>query len=51
MPSGGGRGRRGRAWVSPKGNLFASVLLIDPGPRDRLGELPMVAAVALAEAV
>lgn len=47
----GGRGRRGRAWVSPKGNLFASVLLIDPGPRERLGELPMVAAVALAEAV
>lgn len=46
-----GRGRRGRNWVSPAGNLFASVLLIDPGPRDRIGELPLVAAVALAEAV
>lgn len=46
-----GRGRRGRNWVSPVGNLFASVLLVDPGPRERIGELPLVAAVALAEAV
>lgn len=46
-----GRGRRGRAWVSERGNLYASLLLIEPGPRDRLGELPMVCAVALADAV
>ncbi|NBN62323.1 biotin--[acetyl-CoA-carboxylase] ligase [Pannonibacter tanglangensis] len=46
-----GRGRRGRSWSSPVGNLFASVLLIDPGPRARIGELPLVAAVALADAV
>lgn len=46
-----GRGRRGRNWASPVGNLFSSVLLIDPGPRERIGELPLVAAVALAEAV
>ncbi len=46
-----GRGRRGRAWVSERGNLYASLLLIDPGPRERLGELPLVCAVALADAV
>ncbi len=46
-----GRGRRGRDWSSPVGNLFASLLLIDPKPGDRIGELPLVAAVALADAV
>lgn len=45
-----GRGRQGRAWVSPEGNLFASTLV-----RVRSGEpsaptLALVAAVALAEA-
>ncbi|MBN9670774.1 biotin--[acetyl-CoA-carboxylase] ligase [Roseibium aggregatum] len=46
-----GRGRRGREWSSPAGNMFASLLLVDPEPADRIGELPLVAAVALAEAV
>jgi BirA family transcriptional regulator, biotin operon repressor / biotin---[acetyl-CoA-carboxylase] ligase len=46
-----GRGRRGRDWASSAGNLFASHLLVNPGPRDRLGELPLLAAVALAEAI
>ncbi|NRG18684.1 biotin--[acetyl-CoA-carboxylase] ligase [Rhizobiales bacterium] len=46
-----GRARRGRAWTSEKGNFYASLLLIDPGPSERVGELPMVAAVALADAV
>lgn len=46
-----GRGRRGRDWSSPGGNLFASLLLVDPEPAGRIGELPLVAAVALAEAV
>ncbi|WP_305987427.1 biotin--[acetyl-CoA-carboxylase] ligase [Roseibium sp. MMSF_3544] len=46
-----GRGRRGRDWSSPTGNLFASLLLIDPQPAARIGELPLVAAVALADAV
>ncbi len=46
-----GRGRRGRDWESPSGNLFASLLLIDPEPAGRIGELPLAAAVALAEAV
>lgn len=46
-----GRARRGRHWTSERGNLYASVLLVDVGPADRLGELPLVAAVALADAV
>src|SRR5258708_10182892 len=27
-----GRGRRGRAWVSPAGNLHATLMLTDPAP-------------------
>ncbi|WP_349360793.1 biotin--[acetyl-CoA-carboxylase] ligase [Stappia sp.] len=46
-----GRGRRARPWVSEPGNLYASLLLIDPAPAERLGQLPLVAALALAEAV
>ena len=30
-----GRGRRGRAWVSEPGNLYASLLLTDPAPPER----------------
>lgn len=41
-----GRGRRGRPWVSEEGNLYASLLLVDPAPAARLGTLPLVAAVA-----
>lgn len=46
-----GRGRRGREWASPTGNMFASLLLIAPQPADRVGELPLLTAVALADAV
>lgn len=46
-----GRGRRARAWVSEPGNLYTSLLLIDPGEGERVGQLPLVAALALAEAV
>lgn len=46
-----GRGRRGRNWVSPPGNLHCSIIL-DPGPeRARLSELAFVGAVALREAL
>ena len=45
-----GRGRRGRAWVSPGGNLHASALLIDPCPQARAPQLGFVAGVALAKA-
>jgi BirA family biotin operon repressor/biotin-[acetyl-CoA-carboxylase] ligase len=46
-----GRGRRGRPWVSEPGNLYASLLLIDPAPLDRLGSLPLAVAVAVHQAV
>ncbi|MEL6967325.1 MAG: biotin--[acetyl-CoA-carboxylase] ligase, partial [Pseudomonadota bacterium] len=48
----GGRGRRGRAWHSPVGNLHASVAFRVPtrtsGPPTAL---PLLAALALLEAV
>src|SRR5882757_12883 len=47
----GGRGRRGRAWVSDTGNLFASLLLTDPAPPPRCPELAFVAALAVHDAV
>lgn len=46
-----GRGRRGRTWVSETGNLFASLLLNDPGPRERAAELSFVAALAVHDAI
>jgi BirA family transcriptional regulator, biotin operon repressor / biotin---[acetyl-CoA-carboxylase] ligase len=46
----GGRGRHGRVWASPPGNLYASLLLINPGPLERCAELGFVAGVALARA-
>ena len=47
----GGRGRQGRVWSSPPGNLYASLLLIDPAPAGRAPELGFVAGVALHEAL
>ncbi|OCJ03604.1 biotin--[acetyl-CoA-carboxylase] ligase [Rhizobium sp. AC44/96] len=47
----GGRGRRGRPWVSERGNLYASLLLIDAAPMERLGSLPLAIAVAVHQAV
>lgn len=46
-----GRGRRGRAWVSEPGNLYASLLLIDPAPMDKLHSLPLAVAVAVHRAI
>jgi BirA family transcriptional regulator, biotin operon repressor / biotin---[acetyl-CoA-carboxylase] ligase len=46
-----GRGRRGRSWISPPGNLYASLLLSDPSPFDRAPELAFVAALALRDAI
>jgi BirA family biotin operon repressor/biotin-[acetyl-CoA-carboxylase] ligase len=45
-----GRGREGRAWSSPPGNLFLSVLLRPSLPVSELGLLPLLAGVAVAEA-
>lgn len=47
----GGRGRRGRPWTSEAGNLYASLLLIDPAPMERLGSLPLAVAVAVQSAI
>nr|WP_223385554.1 biotin--[acetyl-CoA-carboxylase] ligase [Oricola cellulosilytica] len=46
-----GRGRRGRDWSSPPGNLYASALLVDPAPLEALAALPLVAAVAVRNAI
>lgn len=47
----GGRGRRGRAWISEAGNLFAS-RIVKPGcPPARAAELSFVAALAVRDAV
>lgn len=45
-----GRGRRGRVWISPKGNLHASALMVDPCPPALASQLGFVAGVALARA-
>lgn len=46
-----GRGRMGREWRSPRGNLFASLVLRDPSPPALAPQLGFVAAVSLAAAV
>lgn len=46
-----GRGRRGRVWVSPRGNFSASILVEVGGERGNLGELSFVAGMALHEAL
>ena len=47
----GGRGRRGRAWVSLPGNLFASVLVRPQPGEGPAPQLSFVAAVALVRAL
>src|SRR5581483_4323378 len=46
-----GRGRRGSTWVSPAGNLYATLLLADPAPAPVAPQLSLVAALALHDAV
>ncbi len=46
-----GKGRRGREWHSPTGNLYASTLLVDPMPAGKISGLPLLAAVALHDAL
>ncbi|MFL5132434.1 MAG: biotin--[acetyl-CoA-carboxylase] ligase [Microvirga sp.] len=46
-----GRGRHGRQWSSPPGNLYASLLLIDPCDTPSAPQLGFVAGLALHEAV
>jgi BirA family transcriptional regulator, biotin operon repressor / biotin---[acetyl-CoA-carboxylase] ligase len=46
-----GRGRHGRAWASPPGNLYASLLLLDVVPIELAPQLGFVAGVALGRAL
>lgn len=46
-----GRGSRGRPWVSEPGNLYASLLLIDPAPMAAIANLTFVAALGLRDAL
>jgi BirA family biotin operon repressor/biotin-[acetyl-CoA-carboxylase] ligase len=46
-----GRGRRGRSWSTGRGNLAASLLLIDPAPAAVAATVSFVAGVALHQAV
>ncbi|WP_455478352.1 biotin--[acetyl-CoA-carboxylase] ligase [Bartonella sp. B10] len=46
-----GRARRGRAWHSPKGNLYSSLLLIDDIVYQTFAQLGFVAGVSVVEAV
>jgi BirA family transcriptional regulator, biotin operon repressor / biotin---[acetyl-CoA-carboxylase] ligase len=46
-----GRGRHDRTWISPPGNLYASLLLRDPSPFEHAPQLAFVAALALRDAV
>lgn len=46
-----GRGRHGRSWSSPRGNLYASLLLIDPAPPQLAPELGFTAGVATLHAL
>ena len=47
----GGRGRRGRIWASPIGNLYCSTILRPECPAVRATELGFVAALAVADIV
>lgn len=45
-----GRGRRGRRWESPVGNLYCSLILRPAMPIARAGQVGFAAALAIAEA-
>jgi len=47
----GGKGRLGRAWASPRGNLYLSVILRPPLPVHKAPLVTLLGAVAVAAAV
>ena len=46
-----GRGRRGRPWLSPPGNLYLSLVLRPDAPASRAPQLGFVTALALGDAL
>ena len=46
-----GRGRRGNQWISPPGNLYATLLLSDPSRPAEAPQLSFIAALAVHDAV
>lgn len=46
-----GRGRHGREWASPPGNLYSSLLLVSPSAPEDAPKLGFVAGVALYETI
>jgi BirA family transcriptional regulator, biotin operon repressor / biotin---[acetyl-CoA-carboxylase] ligase len=46
-----GRGRQGRAWQSPSGNLYCSILLRPDKPAVEVAQLSFAAALAVCEAL
>lgn len=46
-----GRGRRGRAWETPSGNLAASLMLVGDAPAETVATLGFVAGLALSDAL
>ena len=46
-----GRGRRGNSWISPPGNLCATLLMKDPASARHAPELSFVAALAVHDAI
>jgi BirA family biotin operon repressor/biotin-[acetyl-CoA-carboxylase] ligase len=46
-----GRGRRGRSWISPNGNLYVSLILRPDCPISTVAQLGFVAAVAVGGAL
>jgi BirA family biotin operon repressor/biotin-[acetyl-CoA-carboxylase] ligase len=46
-----GRGRRGNRWISPPGNLHATLLLTDPAPPECAAQASFVSALAVHDAI
>lgn len=46
-----GRGRRGNVWISPAGNLYATLLLLDPASANNAPQLSFVAGLAVHDAI
>jgi BirA family biotin operon repressor/biotin-[acetyl-CoA-carboxylase] ligase len=46
-----GRGRRGNQWISPPGNLYATLLLTDPASPECAAQASFVSALAVHDAI